>query len=99
MGELNIRQSGNTIIVKVKVVPGSSRTAAAGILDGMLKIKIAAPPEKGKANAALIEFISGKLDVKKTAIKITSGLTSSIKELVIEGVTAGQIEKLSAKKK
>ncbi len=97
MGKLNIRQSGSTVFLKVKVVPGSSRTAVTGILDGMLKVKIAAPAEKGKANAALTELLAKKMSVKKTAITISSGLTSSVKEIVIEGVSAGQIEKLTKK--
>jgi len=97
MGKLNIRQSGSTVFLKVKVVPGSSRTAVTGILDGMLKVKIAAPAEKGKANAALTELLAKKMSVKKTAITISSGLTSSVKEIVIEGLSAGQIEKLTKK--
>jgi uncharacterized protein (TIGR00251 family) len=97
MGKLNIRQSGNTVFLKVKVVPGSSRTAVAGILDGMLKVKIAAPAEKGKANAALVELLAKKLSLKKDAIMISSGLTAGVKEISVEGVTAGQIAKLTAK--
>ena len=96
MGKLNIRQSGSTVFLKVKVVPGSSRTAVTGILDGMLKVKIAAPAEKGKANAALTELLAKKLSIKKTAIKIATGLTSSVKEIAIEDISAGQIEKLTA---
>ena len=95
MGKLNIRKSGNTVFLKVKVVPGSSRTAVTGILDGMLKVKIAAPAEKGKANAALTELLAKKLSIKKTAIKIATGLTS-VKEIAIEDISAGQIEKLTA---
>ena len=41
----------------VKVVPGSSRTEIAGMHDAMLKIKIAAVAEKGKANKALLESL------------------------------------------
>lgn len=97
MGELNIRQRGNTVVIKVKVVPGSSRTAMTGMLDGMLKVKIAAPAEKGKANAALVELLAKELQVKKTAIRILSGLTSSVKEIEIEGISAEQIAKLTTK--
>ncbi len=95
MSKLNIRQIGSAVSLKVKVVPGSSRTALAGILDDMLKVKIAAPAEKGKANAALAELLAKKLSVKKTAVRIVSGLTSSVKEIVIEGVSAEQIARLT----
>jgi uncharacterized protein (TIGR00251 family) len=95
MGKLNIRQRGNAVVIKVKVVPGSSRTAIAGLLNGMLKIKVAAPAEKGKANAVLTELLAKKLSIKKSAVRIAAGLTSSIKEIVIEGVSAEQITGLT----
>jgi hypothetical protein len=72
----------------VKVVPGSSRTLYCGMHDGMYKIRLAAPPEKGKANKALIDFLAGLLGVKKTAVAIVSGQTNPIKHIVVEGVDA-----------
>jgi uncharacterized protein (TIGR00251 family) len=53
----------------------------------MLKIKLAAAPEKGKANQALVEFLADKLGVKKNAIKITSGQTSPVKTIEITGIS------------
>ncbi len=41
------------ITLKVKVVPGASRTQLSGWLGDMLKVRVSAPPEKGKANAAV----------------------------------------------
>jgi uncharacterized protein (TIGR00251 family) len=88
MGELKIQQAGNTVTFLVKVVPRSSRTAVAGILGGMLKVKLAAAPEKGKANEALVEFLADTLGVKKNAIIITSGHTSPVKTIQITGISA-----------
>ena len=51
MGGVNIKELADGVVFQVKVVPGSSRTAIAGQLDGMLKIKAAAPPEKAPGNA------------------------------------------------
>jgi uncharacterized protein (TIGR00251 family) len=87
MGELKIQQKDGAVIFSVKVVPRSSKTAIAGILNGMLKIKLAAAPEKGKANQALVEILADTLSVKKNAVKITSGLTSPIKTIEITGVS------------
>ncbi|MGD0077949.1 MAG: DUF167 domain-containing protein [Sedimentisphaerales bacterium] len=87
MEELRIQQTDNAIIFSVKVVPRSSKTAIAGLLGGMLKVKIAAPPEKGKANLALIDFLADTLGVKKNTIKITSGLSSQIKTIQITGIS------------
>ena len=74
MEQLKIQQAANAVIFSVKVVPRSSKTAVAGILGGMLKVKLAAAPEKGKANESLVEFLADTLGVKKNAVSITSGL-------------------------
>lgn len=70
----------------VKVVPGSSRTVYCGLHDGMYKIRLAAAPEKGKANKALIDYLAGLLAVKKNAVSIASGQTSPVKQIQIEGI-------------
>ena len=87
MGELRIQQAGNAIIFSVKVVPRSSKTAIAGVLGEMLKIKLAAAPEKGRANECLIDFLAGILGVRKNAVKIISGHTSPVKTIQITGVS------------
>ena len=88
MEELRVRQTENAVAFSVKVVPRSSKTAIAGILGGALKVKLAAAPEKGKANQALVEFLADKLGVKKNTIKITSGQTSPVKTIEITGISA-----------
>ena len=66
--------------LRVKVIPRSSRTEIAGELaDGTLKIKIAAPPERGKANLELCRFLAEHYHVPKSAIEILSGHTSALK--------------------
>ncbi len=70
----------------VKVVPGSSRTQCCGVHDGMMRIRLAAPPEKGKANKALIAYLAGLLSVKKNAVRILSGQAAPIKQIVVEGL-------------
>ena len=68
----------------MRVIPKSSRTELAGYLpDGTWKVKIAAPPEKGKANRALCEFVAEKLGVPKTRVKIVSGETSRLKRIQV----------------
>jgi len=70
----------------VKVVPGSRRTVYCGLHDGMYKIRLAAAPEKGKANKALIDFLAGLLAVKKNAVMLESGQTSPLKQICVMGV-------------
>ena len=86
------------MVFTAKIVPGSSKTAVCGLLDDMLKIKIAAPPEKGKANRQLIEFLAKQLGVKKNAVSVISGKTNPVKEIQVLGVSIESVlEKLNLK--
>lgn len=69
----------------IKVIPSSSKDSFAGWLDDTLKIKVKAPPEKGKANKAVIKILQKCLDLPKGSIKISSGETSTRKIIVING--------------
>lgn len=80
-------QSVTPALLTVKVVPGSSRTQVAGTLDGMVKIKIAAPPEKGKANDCLIDYLSDILGCRKKDIHLVRGQSHPVKQLEIAGLS------------
>lgn len=70
----------------VKVVPGSSRDAIVGWLGEALKVKVAAPPEKGKANARVIEMLAVALGIGTDDIEVTSGHASPSKIVTISGM-------------
>ncbi|MHC5060146.1 MAG: DUF167 domain-containing protein [Planctomycetota bacterium] len=91
MSGVDITENKEGVVLAVKVIPGGSRTAIAGVLDGMLKVKISAPAERGKANQSLIEFLAKRLSVKKKAVSIVSGHTSPLKKVQICGLTAENI--------
>jgi hypothetical protein len=75
------------VTVRVKVIPRSARTELAGeMADGTLKIRIAAPPEKGKANDALCVFLAGHFGVPRTAVTVVSGQSAALK--LVRVVTA-----------
>jgi len=64
----------------VKVTPRSGRSEIAGELaDGTWKVRIAAPAEKGKANAELIRLLAERFGVPRDAVEIVSGHGSSLK--------------------
>jgi uncharacterized protein (TIGR00251 family) len=64
--------------LRVKVIPRSAKTEIVGeMADGTLKIKIAAPPEKGKANEELVRFLSAHFGMKH--VEIISGHTAALK--------------------
>lgn len=75
------------VFVPVKVVPGASRTRCAGILGGSVKIAVAAPPEKGKANAELIAFIAKAVGVRRGDVSVVEGSTHPRKVVRIANAT------------
>ena len=88
MATLAIQKFDEGVVFIVKIVPGSSPpTRICGLLGEMLKIKVAAPPEKGKANRCLIGFLARQLGVKKSAVSIISGKTNPIKSVQILGMS------------
>ena len=86
------------ISITVKVIPGRSRTEFTGMYGTAYKIKISAPPEKGKANEMLITFLSKQLNIRKNAVQITSGKTSPLKQVLLHGVSSQDVQ-LHFKKK
>jgi uncharacterized protein (TIGR00251 family) len=99
MTDLKIENIEGGVVFPTKIVPGSSRTCVCGIFNGMLKIKISAQPEKGKANRCLLEFLAKQLGVKKSAISIISGQTNPIKQVQVLGVSSDSLlKKLSLEK-
>ncbi|MCE5341212.1 MAG: DUF167 domain-containing protein [Planctomycetaceae bacterium] len=80
---INFAEKDGRIIFNIKVVPGSSKTIVAGLYNGMLKVRLAAPPEKGKANQALIELLAEKFNIPKNSIAIISGQTSKVKKVTM----------------
>jgi uncharacterized protein (TIGR00251 family) len=88
MSSLRIETDGDAIVFTAKIVPGSSRTAIAGVLNGMVKIKVAAPPEKGKANQSLVAFLAERLGVRKNDVTILSGQTNPVKQIRVAEVSA-----------
>jgi len=79
--------AGNDIIVKVKIVPGSSKNKIIGVYNDSLKIAITAPPVEGKANKKCIAYLAKYFDVAKSKIEIISGQTSKNKLIKIYDIS------------
>ena len=79
------------IRLEVYIQPRASKTALAGMHDGVIKIRIAAPAVENAANRALIDFIAQQLGIAKRGVRIVSGGASRRKVLEIDGVAADVI--------
>jgi uncharacterized protein (TIGR00251 family) len=77
--------------LEVKVTPNAGRNTVTGWRNGVLRVKIAAAPEKGKANQELINFLGRLLEVKKSDIFIVKGEASRNKLIEIKGINREEI--------
>ena len=78
-----IREVAEGLIVRIKIVPNSSKNDII-LEDEFIKVKVTAQPIENKANKALIELFSKTFKVPKTGIKILKGDTSKEKTLLLE---------------
>ncbi len=79
---------------KIFVQPGASQSEIVGDYDGLLKIKIKAPPVDGEANKEVIRFVAELLGVPKNRVKLVSGEKSRRKTLEIPDEIAERLQKL-----
>ena len=88
------RTEGNAIHVAIKAIPGTSKTEFAGIREGRLWIRLAAMPEKGKANAELIAFLAKALGCPKRDLALLRGEASRLKTLALPLACGIELEKI-----
>jgi hypothetical protein len=74
------------VTLRLHIQPGAKKTEVAGLYGETLKIRLAAPPVDGKANASLIAFLADRLGVAKAAVSLVSGDTSRAKRVRVSGV-------------
>ena len=77
---------GGDVELRVKAVPGAKREEIAGVLGDRLKIRVAQPPEGGRANDAIRALLAVRLGVASRDIEILQGASSPQKTLRIRGL-------------
>ena len=79
---------GDAVWLAVSVQPNAKRTAADGLHDGALRVRLCAPPVDGKANQLLIEWVADELGLPKRAVRLVRGDTSRRKWLAVDAPVA-----------
>ena len=85
---------GDGVVLRLHIQPGAKKTEIAGLHGEALKIRLAAPPVDGKANAALIDFVAERLGLAKSAVSLKSGQTSRRKVLEISAAPGDTAQRL-----
>jgi uncharacterized protein (TIGR00251 family) len=91
-----VRWEPQQLRLELRVIPSASRDIISGWLGDALKVKVKAPPEKGRANKAVENLLSKALDLPPSSIRITAGESSSCKQVELDQLSESQLhEKLS----
>jgi hypothetical protein len=87
--KLDLRRSSAGVTLKVRLTPKSSRDEIVGVEDfggeAMLKARVRAIPEDGRANEALEKLVARWLKVPPSSVKVTQGGKSRAKQVMVEG--------------
>ena len=82
------------ILLRLHVQPGAGRNAVMGRHGDALKVKVGAPPERDRANAAVVALVATALGIPESRVSLESGQTSRAKRLRIVGVESAELERL-----
>ena len=89
-----IKETAKGVLLPVRAVPRASKNEIQGIHGDALKVRLQAPPVEGKANQALIRFLSDALDIPRSQLSIASGETGRNKAVLITGISKEELVSL-----
>ena len=84
--------------ISFAVSPGAKRTELVGKHGDGWKARVAAPPERGRANEALVELLAEALGVPRSSIRVVAGQSAKAKLVEVDGLAAEELERRLARK-
>jgi uncharacterized protein (TIGR00251 family) len=91
-----VNASAATARLKLRVSPGARRPGIAGRHGDAWKVRVAEPPEDGRANEAALRLLAQVLDIPRARVALVSGHSSRDKIVVLDGLEQAQTERLLA---
>ena len=88
------RITNESVHIDLKVRAGASKTCITGIADKRLCVRIAAPPEDGKANACLCEFLAKTLGCAKRDVVLVKGEKSRLKTITVPAACGDKLKEI-----
>lgn len=85
---IELKETPEGVVVPVRVQPGGKKDVIVGEWGGRLKVQVKAPPEKGRANEAVIELLAERLGLRRSSIRIISGVSSRDKKVLLQGISS-----------
>jgi uncharacterized protein len=96
VSDLRVNESNGKVRFSVRVQPRASRSEVVGIYGDALRIRLAAPPVDGAANAELVDFLAEIFAVARRSVKILAGESSRSKIVEVEGITERAVHDVAA---
>jgi uncharacterized protein len=78
----------STVRITVRLTPRAARAELGALRDGVLHVRVTAPPVDGAANAALLRLLAKRLRLARSSIRLVSGETARRKVIEVDGLTA-----------
>lgn len=92
---MDVLENNGSITFSVRVIARASQSEIVGEHDGSLKIRLAAPPVDGAANAELIKLLARKFNVSKSDVQIAAGETSKKKRIKIRNLSESKFREVT----
>lgn len=89
--ESTVEATAGGVVIRVRAQPGARRNGVTGVREGELCVAVTAPPDRGRANDAIVKVLAKVIGVPRSRIKILSGETNRHKRLVVEGVAIEEV--------
>ena len=79
--------------LRIRVAPGAGTTAVVGRHGDAWKLRVTAPPERGRANDAVVALLADTLGLRRDAVRLVSGGSARDKVVELDGLTVGEAER------
>ncbi len=86
-------QDDGRVVLRLSVSPGAGRSLVVGRHGDALKVRVGAPPERGRANTAVVELLASVLGVPKADVEVVSGETSRSKRVSVAGLEPDEVDR------
>ncbi len=82
-----------TAVVRLHVQPGAGKTVVVGRHGDSIKVRVAAPPEGGRANEAVVALVAQTFDAKLASVRVVSGESSRSKRVQVDGISLAEVDR------
>jgi len=79
--------------LRLRVAPGARRSEIAGRHGDAWRVRVTAPPDRGRANDEVLELLAAALDVRRRQLRLVAGASSRDKVVELDGIDAGEAER------